>query len=108
MPNSPRAVIVEAARTPIGKRAGWLSGLHPAKLLAQAQIGVLEKAGVEPSEAAMVAAHPWDVGGAMAVGMAGGYVDRHGVSWPPFIDPPTVRGPGVDVVVEALLAGGGA
>lgn len=69
---------------------------------------VLATAGVEPSEAAMVAAHPWDVGGAMAVGMAGGYVDRHGVSWPPFIDPPTVRGPGVDVVVEALLAGGGA
>jgi len=48
--STPRAVIVEAVRTPIGKRAGWLSGLHPADLLAQAQIGVLEKAGVEPAE----------------------------------------------------------
>ena len=45
-----KAVIVEAARTPIGKRAGWLSGLHPAELLARAQRGVLEKAGVEPAD----------------------------------------------------------
>ena len=45
-----RAVIVEAVRTPIGKRAGWLSGLHAAELLAKTQIGVLEKAGVDPAE----------------------------------------------------------
>ena len=45
------AVIVEAIRTPIGKRAGWLSGLHAAELLAKAQIGVLEKAVLfEPKE----------------------------------------------------------
>ena len=45
-----KAVIVEAVRTPIGKRAGWLSGLHPAVLLARAQMGVLEKAGVDPKD----------------------------------------------------------
>ena len=45
-----KAVIVEAVRTPIGKRAGVLSGLHAAELLAQAQIGVLEKAGVDPKQ----------------------------------------------------------
>ncbi len=44
------AVIVEAVRTPIGKRAGWLSGLHAAEVLARTQIGVLEKAGVDPAE----------------------------------------------------------
>ncbi len=27
-------VIVEATRSPIGKRGGWLAGLHPAELLA--------------------------------------------------------------------------
>ena len=31
-------VIVEAVRTPIGKRNGWLSGLHAAELLAAAQV----------------------------------------------------------------------
>ncbi len=45
-----KAVIVEAVRTPIGKRAGWLAGLHPADLLARAQMGVLEKAGVDPKD----------------------------------------------------------
>ncbi|MGV9713070.1 steroid 3-ketoacyl-CoA thiolase [Gordonia sp. NPDC003424] len=42
-------VIVEAVRTPIGKRAGWLSGLHPEELLGIAQKGLLEKAGVDPA-----------------------------------------------------------
>lgn len=65
---------------------------------------VLATADVAAAQAGMVAAHPWDIGGAMAVGMAGGYVDRHQVSWPPYIDPPTVQGPGVDSVIEALLA----
>ncbi|MFC8528380.1 steroid 3-ketoacyl-CoA thiolase [Nocardia sp. NPDC057227] len=41
-------VIVEAARTPIGKRRGQLSGLHAAELLGAAQRGILEQAGVDP------------------------------------------------------------
>ncbi|MEV0973973.1 steroid 3-ketoacyl-CoA thiolase [Microtetraspora glauca] len=42
------AVIVEAARTPVGRRRGVLSGLHPAALLGRAQKGLLDRAGVEP------------------------------------------------------------
>ena len=34
-------VIVDAARTPIGKRRGELAGLHPAELLGAAQLGLL-------------------------------------------------------------------
>jgi acetyl-CoA C-acetyltransferase len=41
-------VIVEAVRTPIGKRNGWLSGLHPTELLAAAQIEVVKRTGIEP------------------------------------------------------------
>jgi acetyl-CoA C-acetyltransferase len=43
-------VIVEAVRTPIGKRNGWLSGLHAAEILAAAQVEVVKRAGVDPSE----------------------------------------------------------
>ena len=43
-------VIVEAVRTPIGKRNGWLSGFHAAELLATAQVEVVKRAGIEPSE----------------------------------------------------------
>jgi len=44
------AVIVEAARTPIGKRNGWLAGLHPAQILAAAQVEVVKRVGLDPAE----------------------------------------------------------
>ena len=44
-----RAVIVDAVRTPIGRRNGGLSGLHAAELLAVAQIEVVKRSGVDPS-----------------------------------------------------------
>jgi len=43
-------VIIEAVRTPIGKRNGWLSGFHAAQLLGTAQVEVVKRAGIEPSE----------------------------------------------------------
>jgi acetyl-CoA acyltransferase len=42
------AVIVEAVRSPIGKRNGGLSGVHPAELSAQVLGGLVERAGVDP------------------------------------------------------------
>lgn len=42
-------VIVDAARTPFGKREGWVSGLHAAELLGSAQRGVLDRLELDPS-----------------------------------------------------------
>ena len=39
-------VIVEATRSPIGKRNGWLSGLHATELLGSVQKALVEKAGI--------------------------------------------------------------
>ncbi|WP_020657934.1 steroid 3-ketoacyl-CoA thiolase [Amycolatopsis benzoatilytica] len=47
-------VIVAATRTPIGKRGGWLSGLHAAELLGAPLRGVLDRAGVDPAEVEQV------------------------------------------------------
>ncbi|MEU1429542.1 steroid 3-ketoacyl-CoA thiolase [Nocardia sp. NPDC056611] len=64
-------VIVEAARTPIGKRNGWLAGLHAAELLGAAQQGVLERAELNPALVEQV------VGGCvMQVGEQGNNVTR--------------------------------
>ncbi len=41
-------VIVDAVRTPLGKRKGWLAGLHPAVLLGFSQAEVLRRAGLDP------------------------------------------------------------
>jgi acetyl-CoA acetyltransferase family protein len=43
------AVIVEAVRTPIGKRKGSLAGFHPNDLLAIALNAVVERCGVDPN-----------------------------------------------------------
>src|SRR3954463_6520244 len=48
-PSVGKPVIIEAVRTPMGKRRGWLSGLHAAALLGAAQSAVLARPGVDPA-----------------------------------------------------------
>ena len=48
--DSRQPVIVEAVRTPIGRRGGTMAGFHATELLALSQKGVIEKAGIEPGE----------------------------------------------------------
>jgi len=43
-------VIVEAVRTPIGKKNGWLAGHHANRLLSTVQLEVVKRAGVEPNK----------------------------------------------------------
>ena len=43
-------VIVSAVRTPLGKRRGWLAGVHPANLLGHTLTQLLEHAGVDSEE----------------------------------------------------------
>src|SRR5437879_6063267 len=44
------AVIVDAVRTPIGKRNGALAGVHPADLSAEVLCALVERNGVAPAE----------------------------------------------------------
>jgi acetyl-CoA C-acetyltransferase len=43
-------VIIEAVRTPVGRRNGGLSTVHPAELLASALTGLMERTGIDPTE----------------------------------------------------------
>ncbi|MEB3048325.1 steroid 3-ketoacyl-CoA thiolase [Mycolicibacter sp. MYC123] len=47
-------VIVEATRSPIGKRNGWLSGLHATELLGAVQKALIAKAGIDAGEVEQV------------------------------------------------------
>lgn len=47
-------VIVEAVRSPIGKRGGGLSSLHPADLLAAVQHQLIDRSGIDPTEVGQV------------------------------------------------------
>ena len=42
-------VIVEAVRSPLGKRNGALSTMHPANLLGAVQVAAIERSGIDPA-----------------------------------------------------------
>ncbi|MEU4410892.1 steroid 3-ketoacyl-CoA thiolase [Streptosporangium sp. NPDC023963] len=66
------AVIVEAVRTPIGRRNGWLAGLKPQAVLAAALNGLIGRSGIDPSAVEQVFA-----GCVTQAGEQGGHVGRH-------------------------------
>ena len=43
-------VIIDAIRTPIGKRGGKLAGLHPSELLGSTLVGLMKRANVDPRQ----------------------------------------------------------
>ena len=47
-------VIVEAVRSPIGRRGGGLSTVHPAELLGQVQKALLDRSGIDPASVGQV------------------------------------------------------
>jgi acetyl-CoA C-acetyltransferase len=47
-------VIVDAVRTPIGKRGGGLSTMHPAEVLSQVQRAIVDRTGIDPAEVEQV------------------------------------------------------
>ncbi|MGI8331036.1 steroid 3-ketoacyl-CoA thiolase [Actinomadura scrupuli] len=65
-------VIVEAVRTPQGKRGGWLAGLKPQAVLAHAQKALIERSGIDPIEVEQVFA-----GCVTQAGEQGGHVGRY-------------------------------
>jgi acetyl-CoA C-acetyltransferase len=64
-------VVVEAVRSPVGRRNGGLSGMHSADLLAEVQRALIDRSGIDPSEVGQV------VGGCVGqVGMQAANVTR--------------------------------
>src|SRR5215212_1026306 len=47
-------VIVDAVRTPIGKRNGGLSTMHPAEVLSHVQKAIIDRTGIDPSEVGQI------------------------------------------------------
>ncbi len=52
--NSRDVVIVDALRTPIGRRGGGLASVHPATLLATVQRALVDRSGIDPAEIGQV------------------------------------------------------
>src|SRR3954453_6095010 len=65
-------VIVEAVRTPIGKRKGWLSGLHPTAVLGPTLREICVRAGIDRADVEQVVG-----GGVTQAGEQGSSVTRY-------------------------------
>ena len=67
---------------------------------------VAERAGVTIGEVRLVAAHGWDIAGALAAGCRAAFVARPGATLYPRGPQPDVVGPDLTAVADALLSGG--
>jgi 2-haloacid dehalogenase len=61
---------------------------------------------VPPARLTLVAAHDWDIAGAMRAGWRGAYVMRLGTAHNPLFPHPNLSGPDLDVVTDRLLSSG--
>ena len=53
-PAAREVVIIDAVRSPIGRRNGGFAGLHPAQLLSEVLSALVERSGIDPSEVGQV------------------------------------------------------
>ena len=91
-------VIVEAVRSPIGRRGGELSTMHSVDLLAEVQKAAIERSGIDPAEVGQV------VGGCVSqVGMQAFNVAR--TAWLTAGMPISVAATTVDSPVRLVAAG---
>ena len=62
-----------------------------------------ERLGVEPGGMRLVAAHNWDITGAMRAGCAGAFIARPGMVLGPLDEQPDITGPDLSVVVDRIF-----
>ncbi len=60
--------------------------------------------GVAPSEAVLIAVHPWDVHGAMRAGLRGAWLDRAGLPWPAVFEHPHVSARDLPALASSIMA----
>src|SRR6266481_5840218 len=70
------------------------------KPAAEAYTGAARELGVGPSDIRMVAAHAWDVQGAMRAGCAAAFVERPGAVWNPLLERPDIVGTDIGEIAE--------
>ena len=75
--------------------------LKPAQIVYDDAIKTL---GANPADTCLIAAHTWDIAGAMKAGWQGAFVTRPGKVWNPLFESPTFIGATIDDIADQLLA----
>lgn len=78
--------------------------VHRFKPSAEAYAYAARTLEADPAELLLVAAHDWDVSGAMRAGLRAAFVSRHGTALNPLEPAPEIVAPSVRAVAEAIVA----
>jgi 2-haloacid dehalogenase len=73
------------------------------KPAAEAYTNAARELNVAPTQIRMVAAHVWDVHGAMRAGCAAALVERPGLVWNPLLDRPDIAEPDLEAIAERVI-----
>jgi len=65
-----------------------------------------ERLGIAPRDLLMVAAHDWDVAGAMKAGYRAAFVARHGMALNPLLATPELSAPDIRTLADRIVASG--
>jgi 2-haloacid dehalogenase len=64
---------------------------------------VVNKVGIQPTEALFIAAHGWDVAGALRAGLQAAFIDRKGKALYPLAPKPQFTGNTLISIAERLI-----
>jgi 2-haloacid dehalogenase len=73
------------------------------KPAAEAYTNAARELGVKVGEMRMIAAHAWDVHGAVRAGCAAAFVERPGVLWNPLLERPDIVGPDLEEIARRVI-----
>jgi len=73
------------------------------KPAAEAYANAARELGVSTGGVRMVAAHVWDVQGALRAGCAAAFVERPGAVWNPLLERPDIVGPDLGEIAEQII-----
>jgi 2-haloacid dehalogenase len=73
------------------------------KPAAEAYINTARELGVKTAEIRMVAAHAWDVQGALRAGCGAAFVERPGAVWNPLLERPDIVGSDLGDIAERVI-----
>ena len=80
-----------------------VDAVHRLKPAAEVYRHAADSFGVAPVEMRMVAAHSWDVAGAMRAGCKAAFVARPGMVLDPLFEPPDIVGSDLEAVAERII-----
>jgi 2-haloacid dehalogenase len=73
------------------------------KPAAEAYANAARELGVVPADMRMIAAHVWDVHGALRAGCAAAFVERPGAVWNPLLERPDIVGPDLGEIAGRVI-----